>query len=309
MKEKYVAVAGGSNVDIQGFSAEKMNFRDSNPGRIRLCPGGVGRNIAENLARMGTAVKMISVVGDDHFGRIILRSCSDSGVDTADIEVLADYSSSTYLVLTDQDGDMFTAVSDMHIIKEMGRDFIRRHARTLEGAAAIVIDPNLSADSLDELTETYFSKPIFADPISITYAGVMKPFLSRLYMVKCNRYEAEVLSGNSIEKESDLSSAAEKILSTGLKNIVITLGAEGSLYADAFGRVIRCKPEEVVLSKSATGAGDAFTAGMVYGMIHRMTPETSLSLAGRAAVMALSHEMTVNPNMTPAVLGLGENNL
>ena len=136
MRKSIVACAGGANIDVQGFSNAPVNMRDSNPGVVRLCPGGVGRNIAENLARLGADVRMVSAVGDDPFGEIILKSCIDAGMDISHIEILPDARSSSYLVLTDSDGDMLAAVSDMHILKDMKADFILRHAEAFDSADA-----------------------------------------------------------------------------------------------------------------------------------------------------------------------------
>ena len=178
MKKKVTCV-GGANIDIQGFSNAKVNMRDSNPGTIRLCPGGVGRNIAENLARLGADVTMVSAVGEDPFADMILESCHDAGINTDHIEVISEAHSSAYLVLTDEDGDMLAAISDMHIMKQLGEDFIHRHAQAFDHADAIVLDPNLSPESLDALISDWSHKPLFADPISTAYSGTLKQFLPR----------------------------------------------------------------------------------------------------------------------------------
>ena len=294
---KRITCAGGANIDIQGFSNAPMNLRDSNPGTVRLCAGGVGRNIAENLARMGTDIRMVSAVGDDFFGRLILESCTDAGVDISGIDILPGARSSSYLVLTDSDGDMLTAISDMHIVKDLSADFIHRHAEAFDSADALILDPNLSPDCLKALTEGWSEKPIFADPISITYAGTLKAFLPALHMVKCNSYEAEVLSGVKIQSGDTLEKAADAILRTGTECVVITLGAEGVFYKDQGGLKLR-KRNAPVHPVSATGAGDSFTAAMVYGWTKDCPAERCLELAMRAAEITLSDKLTVSPRVS-----------
>ena len=293
---KIVSCAGGANIDVQGFSRAPVNMRDSNPGTIRLCAGGVGRNIAENLAWLGAQVRMVSAVGKDPFGDIILKSCADAGILTEDIEILPDAHSSAYLVLTDSDGDMLAAVSDMHIMKNLGRDFILRHAEAFDAADAIVLDPNLSEESLDTLTSLWAHKPMFADPISTTYASVLKQFLPRLCMVKCNRQEAEIFSGMEIRNDADLECAADLILSQETKYAVITLGKSGVFYKDSTGlRLKKChEPLEPV---SATGAGDSFTAAMVYARLCDWPAEASLEFAMKAAEITLMDALTVSPRI------------
>ena len=291
---KTVVCAGGANIDIQGFSAAAINMRDSNPGMIRLCAGGVGRNIAENLARLGARVFMVSAVGNDHFGKMILDDCVSAGIDVSGIDVLPDARSSSYLVLTDNDGDMLAAVSDMHIMKGLGADFILRHRELFDAADAIVADPNLSPESLDTLTSGWNGKPIFADPISTAYARTLKAFLPRLRMVKCNRQEAEVLADMEIRNEPDLETAADRVLKTGTGSVVITSGENGVFYKDHAGLVVR-KRNHPLVPVSATGAGDAFTAAMVYGWLSGMTPNDALDLAMHAAEITLMDSRTVSP--------------
>ena len=295
--EKSVVCVGGSNMDIQGFSTAPINMRDSNPGEIRLCPGGVGRNIAENLARLGARVKMISAVGEDPFGEMILKSCQNAGMDISDIEVIPNARSSSYLVLTDRDGDMLAAISDMHIIKNLGPEFIRRHSDSLDHADAIVLDPNLSPAALEELTSRWCRKPLFADPISTTYARVLKQFQSRLHMIKCNLQEAEIFADMLISSESDVERAADTILTAGTQCVVITAGKNGVFYKDRNGLKIRRKHEPLE-PVSATGAGDSFTAAMVYGWLRGFSAEDSVELAMKAAEITLMDPLTVSPKIS-----------
>ena len=296
MKMKTVTCVGGANIDIQGFSNAAINMRDSNPGTVRLCPGGVGRNIAENLAWLGANVRMVTAVGEDPFAEMILKSCVNAGIDTSEIETIPGARSSSYLVLTDSDGDMLAAISDMHIMKQLNGDFILRHAAALDNADAIVLDPNLSMDSLETLTGGWAHKPLFADPISTTYAGWLKQFLPRLTMVKCNRQEAEIFAGMEIRDEHELETATDRMLETGLNCAVITLGSDGVFYKDRDGLRLRKfhKPLEPV---SATGAGDSFTAAMVYGWLCELGPEASLDLAMKAAEITIMETLTVTPKI------------
>ncbi|STE85093.1 putative pyrimidine kinase [Escherichia coli] len=66
MREKdYVVIIGSANIDVAGYSHESLNYADSNPGKIKFTPGGVGRNIAQNLALLGNKAWLLSAVGSD----------------------------------------------------------------------------------------------------------------------------------------------------------------------------------------------------------------------------------------------------
>lgn len=299
MQIKNVVCIGGANIDIQGFPFAPIKMRDSNPGRLEISPGGVARNIAENLARMGIPLSMLSVVGDDLFGGIILDSCRDAGIDTSGMDVIPGMRSSAYLALTDTDGDMLSAVSDMRILKQMGAAFVLSHQAALKEAGLIVVDPNLSRDALEALFTICAGKPIFADPISTSYAALLKEFIPHLYWIKANTFEAEVLSGQSIRSEDELLSAAAKILQQGIKRLTITMGKRGVLYMDQTGLTMR-RPAFPTPVVNATGAGDAFTAGLVFSYLHEFEIADALDFAMAAASITISHIRTVNPEISEA---------
>ncbi len=122
----YVTVIGGANIDIQGFPYGKLNLNDSNPGKVKISLGGVGRNIAENLVKMDIDTKLVTVIGDDPYGKKILEECKMAKIDMDDSLVIKNRFSSVYLSILDEEGDMKSAVSDMDIINEIDIDFIKK---------------------------------------------------------------------------------------------------------------------------------------------------------------------------------------
>jgi len=96
-KENYVTVIGGSNMDIQGFPNNPLVMHDSNPGMVDISMGGVGRNIAENLSRLGVNTKLISAIGNDLYGNTILSKCKNLNIDVNDCFVSDEYSTSIYI--------------------------------------------------------------------------------------------------------------------------------------------------------------------------------------------------------------------
>ncbi len=109
---RFVLVLGGANMDISGSTTQPLVLSDSNPGRIRCAPGGVARNVAENLARLGNTARLLTAVGDDLYGRSLLDATRNAGVDVSSSWVLAGEATSTYLSLHGPDGDMAVAVND-----------------------------------------------------------------------------------------------------------------------------------------------------------------------------------------------------
>ena len=199
----YAAVVGGVNIDIGGRSDAPLVAGDSNPGRIRSSLGGVGRNIAHNLALLGAKVRLITALGADDGAKRIEASCADLGIDLTDSLYVPDGATSTYLFLADSNGDMALAMNDMAIYEQLTPAFLETKLTTLNAAALVVLDTNLSAESIRYLGE-HCTAPLFADPVSAAKAGKLEPVLGRLHTLKPNRMEAELLSGVTVTVNSSV---------------------------------------------------------------------------------------------------------
>ena len=212
---QYVAVVGGANVDIGGMPDRELIEGDSNPGRVRVSLGGVGHNIARNLSLLGVKTVFLTALGRDEYGLRIARDCEENGVDCSEI-LRAEDPTSTYLFITDGAGDMRLAISDMAICRRITPAWLETKKRVLEGAAAVVADANLPAETLRWIAENSVS-PVFADPVSVTKAEKLRPLLGRLHTLKPNRLEAELLGGVPIRSREDLERAADRLLERPLR--------------------------------------------------------------------------------------------
>ena len=110
-QDKYAVVVGGVNIDIGGQVFRPLIGRDSNPGRVTMSVGGVGRNIAHNMSLLGMRVKLFTAFGDDIYARKILESCEELGIDTSTALRVPGEATSIYLYINDSDGDSIVAVS------------------------------------------------------------------------------------------------------------------------------------------------------------------------------------------------------
>ena len=211
MHSRYIAVVGGVNLDISGTPAAPMIAGDSNPGEVQVTYGGVGRNIAENIARLGQSVKMITALGDDGYTTPLRAFCESSGIDMSYSGVILGMRNSTYLCINDEHGDVLYAIADMAICDRITPEFLEGRRSVLEKASLIVADANLSPETLVWLCES-FDVPVMADPVSVTKSTRLLKALPHLYCVKPNRPEAEALSGIAIREDADLKTAAAVLL-------------------------------------------------------------------------------------------------
>ena len=296
----YAVVCGGANIDIGAHSFAPLRDRDSNPGRVELSLGGVGRNIAHNMRLLGVPTYLLTALGGDSRALQIEQSCRELGIDLSHALRVPDGRTSTYVFVGDSDGDMAIAVSDMEICEKLTPDYFASQLDLLNGAAAVVIDANLPRGSIAYLTE-HCTAPIFIDPVSTVKAEKLRGLLARVHTLKPNRIEAELLSGVKITDDASLQKAAETLLDTGLHRVFISLGSDGVFAADRSGQQVQLPPLPGAMVNT-TGCGDAFMAAITWAYLQG-TDLTDTAKAGLAAsVIAMESAETINPAMSEDTL-------
>lgn len=260
--EEYITVVGGANIDISGTSYTPILEEDSNPGHVSVSLGGVGRNIADNLCRLGARVSLITAMGEDSHAEQIRLSCRELGIDLKHSRVLTGERTSTYLCINDSNGEMRLAVSDMEICRHITPDYVRSKLEFINRSALVVMDANLCEETIAYLTD-HCTAPLFVDPVSTKKAVKLKEHLRNVFCLKPNRIEAELLSGVSIHDEGDLQIAADAMHHKGVGIVFISLGAQGVYYDD--GKIRGIHPCYSGPIENTTGCGDAFMAAVAYG--------------------------------------------
>ena len=288
MKNK-VTVVGGITTDITGFPSGALLLRDSNLGRVCMSEGGVGRNIAENLCRMGFDVELIAAMGDDAYAKNHLAYAKETGISLRNAVIIPGGRSGIYLCLCDEKGDMFVALNDMDdIFSALTPERVNMDA--VNGADLCVIDANLPPQTLLHVAKNA-RVPVFADTVSAAKAARLKEALPYLYALKPNMLEAEALTG-----ETTPDAAADVFLSVGVKQVFISLGTRGMFYADASTRGIYAA--EPVESVNATGAGDSATAAVCAGYLFGLNVSQTAGLAARVGALTVQYEGAVSPLLT-----------
>ena len=299
-RSPYVTVVGGMNMDIGGRPNQKLVGKDSNPGTVRMSPGGVGRNIAHNMSLMGLDVRLVTAFGDDVYAQKLAAVCGELGIDISQSPVIPGGHTSTYLFINDEEGDMQLAVSDMDIYENLTPRVLESRRQLLDGSHVVVLDTNLPSESIQWVAENCRA-PIFADPVSTAKAVKLKPVLGKLHTLKPNRIEAELLSGVSITDDASLRKAAETLLDTGLHRVFISLGSDGVFAADRSGHQVQLPPLPGTMVNT-TGCGDAFMAAITWAYLQG-TDLTDAVRAGLAAsVIAMESAETINPAMSEDAL-------
>ena len=295
MVENYVTIVGGANVDISGTSYCKLIPNDSNPGRTTTSLGGVGRNIGENLARMGVRVKLITALGDDGYSKEIQNNCRKHSINLDHSLIIPGEQTSSYLCINNELGEMEVAISSMEIYEHITPDYLAGKINIINQGKICVVDTNIPQESLEYLF-TNSGVPIFLDTVSTLKTEKIQNSLHSIHTLKPNIIETEILSGMKIITEDDLKIATNIIIEKGVKNLFVSLGPEGVYYTDGStaGRLLPI-PTEVV---NTTGAGDSYLAAVIWSYLNRFDLEESAKAGLAASSICIKSNLTVAEEMS-----------
>lgn len=294
-----VVVIGAVNVDIGGTPDSAYIAGDSNPGHVSVTLGGVGRNMAENLCRLGRRVSLITALGEDSHAAQVKLNCRELGIDLTHSLTVAGGRTSTYLCLNDEQGEIIGAVSDMAIYEALTPAFLQTKLELIKRASLVIVDGNLSAEALSFLGE-HVTAPLFADPVSVKKAGRLKGVLRAATAIKPNRPEATLLTGVEIRTREDLPLAAHALLDSGVKNVFISLGGEGVYFDNGAERGILPIVSGPVCNTS--GCGDAFLAAAADGYLDGLGARDMAQRGLAASALCARSESAVSPQMSADAL-------
>lgn len=296
-KKEYIVTIGSANMDVAGYSHDSLNYADSNPGRIKFSPGGVGRNIAHNLSLLGKASWLLTAVGQDFYGEMLLTQTRQSGVHVEKSLCVPGENTSCYLSLLDNTGEMLVAINDMGISEHISARFLTQHADFIRHASAVVADCNISEEALVWILENAGGVPVFVDPVSAWKCIKIRNHLDKIHTLKPNRLEAETLSGIALSGRDDAADVAAWFHTHGLTRLVLSMGGDGVYYSHANGEHGWALPVKTQVI-NVTGAGDAMMAGLVSCWVDGLSFIDSVRFAQGCSCMALACEYTNNPDLS-----------
>lgn len=259
-----VIVVGAANVDLEAAISGPVALGDSNIATFRRGAGGVGRNIAENLARLDVPVALLTVFDDGPDGRWLAAHTAAAGVDVDAALHLPD-AASTYLAVVDADGELVIGANDMRAVAHVDADMIDDRWDLLAIAEVVVVDANLPTATIRHLAATFPASRLVAEPVSAAKAQRLRPHLGWLDLVKPNRGELAALADHTIAGPADVDPAIDELLRLGVGTVCVSLGEHGVVIATPDERLRL--PAIAAPVVSVTGAGDAMTAGLVLGLL------------------------------------------
>ena len=300
----HVLVIGSAGVDVKGRPSQDLKWETSNLGRVRSSIGGTARNIAENLARLEVQTILLTAVGKDSAGKQVIRRCEKAGIDCHHVLTVPGARTGTYMALLTPEGELITAVSDFAVIESVGSNYLIGHERLFAEAAMIVLDANLSLSALETAFElaVRYDVRVCVDPTSPALAINLCPYIDRMYMVSPNAAETTALCGLS-DPAHDYDTAihaARHLVTLGAKVAVVTLGDQGLAYADGSGGGHLPAIGTHVIDP--TGAGDAFSGAVIFGLLNDVPLDEAMRLGVTAASLTLHSPHTVLPTLSQELL-------
>ena len=305
-----IIVIGGANADLYGqIAVEQEAPADSNPGHISIHAGGVGRNIAENLAHLGAEIEFIGHFGGDDFAMMLERSLTSSGASISLSMRTPRSDSDLYLAIHNKQGELISAVNNMGLVERLPKNFFNAHtiANAITTADLIILDGNLSEEVLDDFFQIYGNNSVIAsDSVSTAKARRFISHLSKIDYLKCNLAEARILvsAGNNLSLDSiksieSVEEISQRLMKTGVGTALISNSHAGFIVANG-GEFKHFSAPKLAKSYSS-GAGDALFSGFLYAISRGENSYQASLFALKAAETALRFNGPVNPEI--AALG------
>ena len=280
-----VIVIGGANVDIKGRAGSAYMAGTSNPGTVTLSAGGVGRNIAENLGRLGVPVALLTALGDDQYAEFLRKRCAEARIDMS-LAMTVRGATGTYLAVLDEKGEMMSAVSDTSAIEGFTPDHLASASRKLSEADLLVADCNMRSECLAWLCRfaARGGQRLLIEPVSVPKATKLLEFgrPDPVFAITPNAQQLHALSGGDIQRLHAL----------GFANVVVHHGSAGALASDGAMQA-KISPVPVSSVADVTGAGDAAVAGLICGLLEGRSLAQAAQLGQCAAAIKLSSAQSV----------------
>lgn len=279
---------------------------DSNPGVAYASVGGVGRNIGENIARLGLRTELVTVFGGDDMAGFLADGCRQAGVEVGRSLILPAEATSRYVCILDHNGALVGAVSSMDAFDKFSPAELALRYGPGDEAELVILDANLPAPTLAAAAARWKHKPLILDTVSATKAARAIPIIGDFHTIKPNRQEARVLLGldpiepDGLDAVASARESALGLLALGLKEVFVSLSEKGLLWANASGMGVASPlPLPVV---NVSGAGDAAVAAIAWAQLRGFDTMTKASYAVASASLCATSTEVVSDAMNPEKL-------
>ena len=302
-----IVVVGAVFVDVKGYPEGTYIPGGRNKGWIENTHGGVGRNVAEDVANVNLRPTLVTLVDKTGAGQDVIDKLKRHNVNTDYIRATPN-GMGTWLAVFDSTGDVTASISQrpdlspmLQILEEQGDEIFR-------DADAVIVEIDIDKKVVKKAFELArkYNKKVYSVVANMSIALERRTFLKEIACFVCNRQEAGILfyedfSGKTVEEMIDIIS--DRVQKAKMQALIVTMGPEGAVYADIHGNKGWC-PALKVQVRDTTGAGDAFCAGVAIGMTYGKDIADACRIGTKMAAAVITTADNVCPRFHPRELGL-----
>ena len=290
---------GGAAIDRKLRACTPLVNGTSNPVDASTHFGGVARNVAENLAHWTSDIYLHTIVGEDDDGIQLLSGIKQKGVDITHSIILKSARTASYYAVLDHCEELHISLADMDIFDQIPSQRFTQGFNIWEENSLLFMDTNLPEEMIALVMQIATEKKLrlCIDPVSLLKAKKLPANIHGIYLLKPNPMEASILTDKPVETIAQALAAGEKLVDMGVENAVITLGKAGYIIVNnEIKEYIEIEPIHDVIN--VNGAGDAFMAGIIYGLKQGFTLHHACQWGAAAAAFTVSSPATVAESVT-----------
>lgn len=302
-----IVVVGAVFVDIKGFPEDLYSPTGRNAGRVETVHGGVGRNVAEDIANVELRPTFVSMVDDTGSGVEVLRKLNKHKVNT-DYVLTEPDGMGIWLAVFDNTGDLAGSISKRPDLRPLIALLDEKGDEIFRDADSIVLEVDMEQDIVKRIlryAEAY-GKKVYGVVSNMVIASQRRDFLQSIDCFVCNVEEAGILfvdDFSDMEPDDLAEELYQRIGKANIPSMVVTLGSRGAVYASQSGERGYCPPESVTV-RDTSGAGDAFCAGVAIGQTYGKDLRESVRIGTHLAASVITVSESTCPRFLPKELGL-----
>ena len=303
-----MVVVGNVFVDIKGFPDNKYIPAGRNSGWVEFVHGGVGRNVAEDIANVELRPRFVSMVDETAEGQAVLRKLQNHKVDTRFVAAVPD-GMGIWLAIHDATGDIVSSISKRPSMDALVEMLDRHGDEIFADADSIVVEIDMDKEIIKRVfhyAEKY-RKKVYAVVANMSIAALRRDFLQSIDCFVCNAQEAGILFADdymqSMEPEELVEALARAVSSARIPAMVVTMGSRGAVFATMDGQKGHCAARPVNV-RDTSGAGDAFCSGVAIGLTYGKSLAEASDIGARLASSVITVTENVCPRFLPKELGL-----
>ena len=305
-----IVVIGAVFVDIKGFPHQQYIPTGRNVGRIEYVHGGVARNVVEDIANMELRPTFLSIVDDTPMGSAVVEKLKNHKVNCQYVQTIPD-GMGTWLVVFDNSGDVAGSISKRPIMRPLIDILEEKGDEIFSNADSIVLEVDLEKELVKKVLELgkKHNKKLFGLVSNMSLAVQRRDFIKQFDCLICNQLEAGILFADDFSEKTPeelCEIVSNKVSQASFPALVVTMGSEGSVYADYTGVKGVCPPRKVQV-KDTTGAGDAFCAGVAAAMTYGKPLAEAVEIGTMLAASVITSTDNVCPRFQPEELGIHVN--